>query len=238
MKIVLFFIFCSVNVITCGDTILDEVNSFQPNKAPIIESVAIEDFNKQKYILGSPLLPGMIFFITTITEDPEKDDISIEYTADIPGSIDKGSFKNQLQVESSEKITTATTTYSLPDIFDTLGVAISIDIIIKDAKEAKTIKTIELGNIKPAPNISEISVNNTGSPIFVNWKADTDGFFLRYFVADTTIACVINKTKLTFNYSKDQIIVTNETYSVAEKKLCIIIFDSLDQFDFLEYNLP
>lgn len=238
----LFLIFAfSFSTLNCGDDVLEEVDSFKPNREPVIKSVEIEDSDGNNFAPGSYLLPGMLFYLTVEIEEYEGEHVEINYSAYIPGSEDNGSFNNKLTSTQNNSITSKVS-YALPDILP-LSQSVSLTIDVEDIKGADSSKKIQLGLVKPAPLFTSDSFeNNTGTSIFtVMWQADSDCSYQYYLIdfADPDKECNIDlaASPKFYKYLEGETRATITGYDGSNEFLCIIIFDSLDQFDFLKYPL-
>jgi hypothetical protein len=179
----------------------------------------------------------MIFFLTITINEPEGNSLGIEYSASIPGSDDSGSFNNKLLTRENN-LYTATVSYALPGSLP-LGVDVTLTIEATDEKGALLTRTMELGPVKPPPVISEVeSTGLSSSPISITWSADSDGLYQFYTRTDTTTECIIDLSASVqvFNYYEGEERIVSSNYSGTERQFCVVIFDALDQYDFIEYQ--
>jgi len=246
-----------VSLTACGDSVLERVNTFNPNTAPKVVKIQVNDSaqkafltfsgDQKTYSTDTQLEPGQVYYFTTEIEEKEEDLVTFSYKAEsylnndlnnpcggdisnqTPNGTNLGSFNNQKQSTDFRLNVTATTTYNLPDKTQLpLNSDIYVTITIKDEKEATTNYTKCLGPIKRKPVMTEVTYTG-GDSSTLTWKADSSG---NYIIIKKIIPCATTSA-IAYPYTKGQVINRTSPFEVAP--FCLILYDSMAQFDFIEH---
>lgn len=223
-----------ISTLFCGDIVLKPLLNFGANQAPIILSFTSDQTPDSK------LSPGQSFNISVTAEDPDYDELTFTYLADI------GTFSNQINETNN-----STVIYTLPSIIPA-GFIAKIAVLVSDPKKAKSSKILDLGSGRVGLGISLNVISSLyiqpQQDIDLAWQADGNGFFQVKLVAKSE-ECLMNENAGFTPFSANTpaaIKVCGNTSSTnsancfdrfsstdAQKKLCIMVRDTLQQDAFL-----
>jgi len=226
-------------LLACGENLIHEVSRFTPNTQPTIESIVLKTSQNATFAVGTEVLPGDVFFLEFNIPENEKDVVFVEYNSQIGNTSLELIFNNQRLDNSNESLVKASTTIVVPNTLP-LNEQVYFTITTSDAKGAQTSYQQYLGPVKLKPIITEVNapIGPYSTPLIVDWQANSNGFYQKYLLNSTAIACSINSNELVYNYAKNAQVSTTLAFIGANKKVCIIVFDALNQTAILEYLLP